>query len=262
MEKARELLNAGNLSGAVEAALSLVKSKPTDVSARTFLFELSLFAGDWERADKQLDAIGHQDANTAMGSLIYRQTLAVEKTRAKFFSDGGQPDFISGLPKYVKKLIDANEKVRNGKLADARKLLDKVDEERPAFACKINGENAEDFRDYNDLTSCVFEAFIKDQYVWIPFEHVQKIEFFKPKSLRDAFWIQAKIDTKHGLGGEMIVPALYVNSWKSTDDEIRLGRTVDWQEAGEDIYIGEGVKFFSANNEGKVISQIETIEFM
>jgi protein involved in temperature-dependent protein secretion len=108
----------------------------------------------------------------------------------------------------------------------------------------------------------VFEAFIKDQYVWIPFEQVQKIEFFKPKSLRDTFWIQAKIDTKQGLGGEMIVPALYANSFKSHDDEIRLGRTVDWQEVGEGIFIGEGVKFFSANNEGKAISQIETIEFI
>ncbi len=262
MQAAKTLLESGNLSGAIESALSLVKSKPTDVAARTFLFELSLFSGDWERADRQLDAIGHQDANTAIGSLIYRQTLAVEKERAKFFTSGGQPDFISGVPKYVKKLVEANEKMRSGNVADARKMLDKVDEERPAFACKINGEDAPDFRDYNDLTSCVFEAFIKDQYVWIPFEQVQKIEFFKPKSLRDTFWIQAKIDTKQGLGGEMIVPALYANSFKSHDDEIRLGRTVDWQDAGEDIYVGEGVKFYSANNEGKAISQIETIEFI
>jgi type VI secretion system protein ImpE len=112
------------------------------------------------------------------------------------------------------------------------------------------------------LTSCVFEAFIKDQYVWIPFEQVKKIEFFKPKTLRDTFWIQAKIDTKQGLGGEMIVPALYAGSFKSSDDEIRLGRTVDWQDVGEDVYIGEGIKFYSANNEGKAISQIETIEFI
>ncbi len=262
MEEAKQKLNEGNLSGAVAAALAHVKAKPTDASARTFLFELSLFSGDWERADRQLDAIGQQDANTAMGSLIYRQTLAVEKTRLEYFSKGVRPDFITECPAYVEDLISANDKLREGNFAEASELLEKVEQNRPAFASKINGESVEDFRDFNDLTSCVFEALIKDEYVWLPFEVVQKIEFFERKSLRDVFWIQAKVDLKNGLGGEMLVPSLYANSFKSKDDGVRLGRTNDWQEAGEGIYIGEGVKLFSANGESKAISQIETIEFV
>ena len=44
------------------------------------------------------------------------------------------------------------------KLPKPAQLLDKIEEERPAFACKVNGEEKEDFRDYNDLTMCVFEV--------------------------------------------------------------------------------------------------------
>jgi protein involved in temperature-dependent protein secretion len=41
MNDAKLQLDAGNLSKAVEHALNLVKTNPTDASARTFLFELS-----------------------------------------------------------------------------------------------------------------------------------------------------------------------------------------------------------------------------
>ena len=59
MNDAKLQLDAGNLSAAVDSALKLVKTNPTDATARTFLFELSCFAGDWDRAEKQLDVIGH-----------------------------------------------------------------------------------------------------------------------------------------------------------------------------------------------------------
>ncbi len=67
MNEAKTQLDAGNLDGAVEAALSAVKSSPTDAAARTFLFELSCYAGNWERAEKQLEVIGHQDVNATIG---------------------------------------------------------------------------------------------------------------------------------------------------------------------------------------------------
>ena len=80
MNDAKLKLDAGDLSGAVEAALRLVKTNPTDATARTFLFELFCFAGDWDRAEKQLDVIGHQDTDAMVGSLIYRSNFKAERT--------------------------------------------------------------------------------------------------------------------------------------------------------------------------------------
>ena len=94
MNDAKLQLDAGNLTGAVEAALRLVKTNPTNQAARTFLFELSCFSGDWERAEKQLDVIGHQDAKAMIGSLIYRQNFTAERNRLKLFSDGLKPEFL------------------------------------------------------------------------------------------------------------------------------------------------------------------------
>lgn len=262
MNEAKTRLDAGNLNGAVESALGVVKSNPTDVKARTFLFELSCFSGDWERAERQLDVIGQQDVNAMVGALIFKQNFHAERSRMRFFSDGLKPEFLSPPPGYVEDLLAANNRLREGNSAEARQILDKVEEERPAFGCRVNGEEKEDFRDYNDQTMCVFEAILKETYVWLPMEQIKKIEFFEPKSLRDLFWVQAKIDLHSGLGGEMFLPSLYANSWKSSDDQVRLGRKTDWRDLGDDVYTGEGLREFFTEGEAKTMLELREIEFI
>ena len=261
MNEAKTQLDAGNLEGAVESVLNFVKSNPTDPKARTFLFELSCFAGNWERAEKQLDVIGHQDVNAMIGSHIYRQNLKAERDRLRLFSDSQKPEFMMSPPQYVEDLLMANNRIREGNLVEARELFDKIEEERPAFACKVNGEEVTDFRDYNDLTSCVFELIVKESYFWLPFEQVEKIKFTAPKSLRDLFWIQAEIETTNGTNGETFIPALYANSWKSDNDQVRLGRMTDWRNVGEELFIGEGMKLFWMDGKEKSILDMQTIEF-
>jgi len=261
MNDAKLQLDAGNLTAAVESALKLVKTNPTDATARTFLFELSCFAGDWDRAEKQLDVIGHQDANAMIGSLIYRQNFKAERDRMKFFSDGLKPQFMTVVPSYVEDLLQAENRLREGNASEARSLLDSVEENRPAFQCSVNGEAFSDFRDYNDLTMCAFEAFHKDAYMWLPFESIQKIEFFAPKTLRDLYWIQAKVDLTTGLAGEMFFPALYSGSWKSENDQVRLGRMTDWRDVGEELFVGEGTKLFWMDGKDRSILDVRTIEF-
>lgn len=261
MNEAKQQLDEGNLKGAMESALSLVKANPTDRAARTFLFELSCFSGDWERAERQLEVVGHQDTTAMIGSMIYRQNFKAERDRSNFFSNGLKPEFMQTPPAYVEDLLQANNRLREGNVAEARQILDDVEENRPAFACHINDEEFTDFRDYNDTTMCVLEAFLKDQYIWLPLEQIQKIEFFVPKSLRDLYWIQAQIELVNGTNGEMFVPALYSDSWKSDDDRVRLGRMTDWRDAGEELFIGEGTKLFWMDGKEKSILDIRTIEF-
>jgi len=252
----------GDLAGAIAAAIESVKKNPTDVSARIFLFELSTFSGDWDRAEKQLDAIGHQDGNAAIGSLIYRQNFHNERERMNVFEHSSQPGSITQMPGYVGDLVQAVDNARRGETAQARELLDKVEEERPAFPVEIDGQKYEDFRDYNDLTMCVFEAFLKDNYVWLPFEEVVSVEFLEQKSLRDIFWPQAKVELTNGSVGEMFLPALYTNSWKSDDDQIRLGRAVDWRDIGDEVYLGEGVRLYWMDGQQKSALDIRTITFI
>jgi type VI secretion system protein ImpE len=261
MEAAKKLLQAGDLGGAIEGILNFVRANPTDIPGRIFLFELSCFAGDWDRAEKQLDVIGHQDANAMIGSMIYRQNFKAERDRARYYSDGLQPGILAPPPTYVEDLIQANNRIREGNTAEARKILDQIEEERPAFKAHVDGAEVSDFRDYNDPTMCIFEVIFKDQYVWLPIEQVKRVKFFKPKTLRDLFWLQGEVELVEGTKGEMFFPSMYSGSWKSDNDQVRLGRMTDWRDLGDDLYSGEGLKLFWMDGKDRSILDIETIEF-
>ena len=91
--KARELLEAGKLTAAIEALNGELKAKPNDLPGRTILFELLCYAGDLARAERQLDVIGHQGggAEAAIGVRFYQNLLAAEKARTRLFSEGVRP---------------------------------------------------------------------------------------------------------------------------------------------------------------------------
>lgn len=262
MNDAKLKLDNGDLTGAVESAINLVKTNPTDPAARTFLFELSCYSGNWDRAEKQLEVIGHQDVNAMIGAKIYQQNFKAERDRMSYFSDGRKPETLTGSPPHMTDLLDANNRVREGNIAEARQLLDEVETKRPAYSCTVNGEGFSDIRDYNDLTMCVFEVIFKDAYIWLPFEYVEKIQFFKPKSLRDLYWIQANVELTNGTNGEMFFPALYSGTWKSENDKVRLGRMTDWRDLGDDLFIGEGMKLYWMDGKDRSILDIQTIEFV
>lgn len=261
VNEAKVMLDAGNLKGAIEHALDAVKSSPTDITARTFLFELSCFDGNWDRAEKQLDVIGQQDVNAMIGAQIYKQNISAERDRLRHFEDGMLPECLLTPPKYVDKLLIVNNHIREGRLAEARQILDEAETERPAFSGKLNGKEFSDFRDFNDMTPCVFEATIKGSYTWVPFEQITRVKMTKPKTLRDHYWIQTEFEMINGTNGEMFLPGLYANSWKSEDDQIRLGRITDWRDIGSEIYFGEGARVFQFDGGHIPISEIETIEF-
>ena len=92
---ARELFDAAKLNDAIAAALEDVKKAPTDTGKRGFLAELLCFAGDLERADKQLDALGHQDPQVMVGVSLFRQLIRAEQARQQFYTEGRLPEFLN-----------------------------------------------------------------------------------------------------------------------------------------------------------------------
>ncbi len=262
MQEAKALLESGQLNAAIESLLKEVKANPSDITRRIFLFELCCLAGQWDRAEKQLDVVGMQDANAAISVLAYRGNLQAERDRQKLFTDGLAPHFLNEPPAYVDLLLDAINRIREGNYAEARVTLDEAEDLRPAFSGNLNGElDFEDFRDYNDLTSSVLELIVKGQYVWMPIEQIASLEIAAPTNLRDLVWTQARVEAKDGTVGEVYIPALYAGTTQSENDQARLGRATDWNELPEEIFTGIGLRLFFINGEDKPMLQVRNIEF-
>ena len=64
---------------------------PSDKQRRTFLFELLCFAGNFDRAEKQLDILSQESPDALTGTLLYRAALAAERTRHELFEKKEYP---------------------------------------------------------------------------------------------------------------------------------------------------------------------------
>lgn len=261
MTEARELLAAGKLLEASEKLVGEVKANPTDASRRTFLFELSCFTGDWDRAERQLDVIGHQSVQAELGVSVYRANMKAEKERARVFSEGAEPHFLSEPPAYVDLYLAAINHVRQGQLAEAHAALEQAEEDRPASAGKHDGISFQDFRDYDDFVAGVLELIVKDRYVWLPFEQIKRLEIMPPRQLRDLLWASVRIEALDGTVGEVYVPSLYVGTSTHPDDQVRLGRITDWKQIGEDLLRSFGLRLFAVDGNEKSLFEAGVLEF-
>ena len=88
---ARELYQAGKLNEAVLALNSELRDHPEDLKRRTFLFELLCFAGNFERAEKQLDILAQGGPDAMTGTLLYRAALFAERMRKDVFEKKDYP---------------------------------------------------------------------------------------------------------------------------------------------------------------------------
>src|SRR5215472_6928711 len=198
MTTAKEFLDEGNLKAAIDELISEVKGTPTDIQRRTFLFELLCFAGEFDRAERQLDVIGHQSVKADVGVQVYRNIINAERDRRRLFADGFQPHFLSEPPAYVDLHLDAINRLREGNTKEARETLDRAEEQRPALIGQLNGAPFLDFRDYNDVVGPVLELIVEGKYTWLPFENINRIEIAPPKHLRDLIWASARIEANNG----------------------------------------------------------------
>ena len=261
MTQAKELFAAGKLNEAIEELLRAVKANPSDAASRTFLFELSCFAGDWERAERQLDVVGHQSAQAELGVMVYRSNIKAEQERRRVFAEGAQPHFLNEPPAYIDLQIEALKQLSQGRNAEARASLDRAEEERPAIVGKLNGQDFQDFRDYDDRLGGVIELIVKDKYVWLPIEQIRHLEISPPKQLRDMLWASARVEALDGTIGEVYVPTLYPNSSDSDNDQARLGRMTDWKQVSEDLYSAVGLRLFLVDGEDKSLFEAQSVDF-
>ena len=261
MSEAKTLLDAGDLTAAIEAATSDVRARPADQSARLFLFELLLFAGEWERALKQLDAVATHDTQSELGAQVYRNNITALRARERLWAEGVEPHFLTEPPPDIDQQLTALNEVRAGRAAQARKLLKSAAAKRPELTGQFNGQPFTGWRDADDIVAPVLELIISDKYTWLPFAQIKRIELAPPRRLRDLVWCSARVETRQGAIGEMFVPTLYEGSSRHADDRVKLGRMTDWQGDDKGPARGVGLRLFVAGADEQPIFAAQQVEF-
>lgn len=230
---AAELFRAGKLTEAIQAGSAELRGNPSDIKLRTFLFELLSFAGEYDRAEKQLDVLAQGGPQAELGVLLYRGALHAERARQELFrsKDFSQPD--------------------SGSAAAPSGLL--------------NGKPFESLLDADPRIGARMEVLAAGSYLWLPFQHIASVEIPPPRRLRDLIWTPAVVrvgpEFKGGQLGEVLLPALSPFSWLHPDDTVRLGRQTVWAEEEGAGVIPYGQKLLLVDGEEFPFLELREIRF-
>jgi type VI secretion system protein ImpE len=260
MSSAKELLAAGHLNDAIQVMNDEVKRNPTDMQRRGFLAELLCANGRLERADAQLEVILQQDPKAALAIALLRQLIRADTARRDFYASGRVPEFLDLPSPYLQNYLEATIHIREGRPAEALRLIEQAEEQRPRVKGSCNGKPFEDLRNLDDVTAGFFEVLTSTgKYYWIPLDRVQSIEFRKPERLRDLIWRRAAMSVADGPDGEVFLPATYCHGTAEVSEEALLGRVTEWQGGHGAPMRGVGQVCFLVGDESVSIMDMTTV---
>lgn len=228
---AEDLFREGKLDEAIRALGSDLRDDPGNARKRTFLFELLCFAGEFDRAEKQLDLLGDLNKDAMLASLLYRGSMSAERTRQAMFADGN--------------------------LAPPR--LD-----APKVSGVLNGKSFESISDADPRIGARLEVIAGGDYLWIGFEHVAQLSIQAPQRLRDMIWATGRLRTGRSFQGQdlgdVLIPALTPGAVDSDDMQIRLGRVTEWFRDENGIEFPLGRKVLLVDGEEVPLLEIRALE--
>jgi len=226
---AQELWKAGKLEDAIQALNGELRNNPTDSKRRIFLFELLCFAGQYDRADKQLDILAQGGQQAEMGTLLYRAALHAERLRHAMFEKKDYPS------------TQASSEVSGA----------------------INGKPFASLSDADSRIGANLEIFAAGAYLWLPFSVIASVEMQPPKRLRDLLWSPAVVRPSEAYKGqelgEVLVPVLTPFAWKHANPDVRLGRSSVVESAGGDGPFPMGQKFLLADDDEVPILELRSL---
>ncbi len=218
MASSQALYAAGQLGAAIEALGVELRNFPADAQRRTFLFELLTFAGDWSRAQKQLDVLAKNGHMAEAGTMLYRSAIEAERVREHMFDTGDFPTTAAPSP----------------------------------VGGTLNGEPFTSIEDADARLGARLEVIAGGRYLWIPFAHLASLIMPAPARLRDLHWAPAQLRTGPSVAdkelGEILLPALSVGAWRHADDDIRLGRATDWEDLPSGDFAPVGQKLLRVDD--------------
>jgi type VI secretion system protein ImpE len=257
---ASELYRAGKLQDAVEAQIKEVKANPADQGKRLFLFELLAFAGDLDRAKRQIEAVQYQEPELIASVTGYRRLLDSEQARRQLFADGVVPRFFGEQPEHVQFRLQTVQLLREKRPGEAAQFLAKAHDAAPAVKGELNGKKIDTLRDADDLFGTVLEVMAQGGYYWVPLEQVESVTTNPPRFPRDLLWMPARLELQDGSGGNVFLPVLYPGSHESSDDQIRLGRMTDWKTLENGPTLGVGTHLFLVGEEALSLPEWRQLE--
>ncbi|NOT83232.1 MAG: virulence protein SciE type [Methylococcaceae bacterium] len=261
MSLAEQYLQEGNPLEALKQLQNLIKKDPSNAKLRTFLFQLLVVLGGWDRALTQLNIAGDLDAINLAMVQTYREAIACEVLRQQIFQ-GSKTPLVFGEPtQWIALLQQALTLNAHHQHKEAQSIRDQAFELAPTTSGTIDGEAFEWLADADVRLGPVLEAIINGRYYWVPFGQIKQIKIEAPVDLRDTVWMPAHFVWVNGGDAVGLIPTRYPGSEIADDMLLRLARKTEWTALHDATYIGLGQRLLSTNTNEYALMDIREINF-
>jgi type VI secretion system protein ImpE len=231
MDKAYSLYLQAQLRAAIAELGGQLRREPQNSRARTFLFELLCFAGEFDRAETQLDVLAAQNKASGTGAAFYHDLLVAHRQREALLE---------------KKSLCRTDQIET-------------------HVMQVNGITYESCVDADARVDGGLETYGAAGYGVTAWEKIQRLEIQKPVRLRDLLWIPARLLLREtGVAGTepfpVYLPALAPGTWRHSDDNIRLGKSAVLEEGPDSQLTAFGAKLLLCDEETIPLLDVRTLE--
>ena len=244
---AEESFRQGDLAQTLARLQDQVRGDPSQPKLRVFLFQLLAVLGQWQRALAQLNVAGQLDPGTLAMVQTYRAALQCEVLRAEVFAGRRSPLVFGDPEEWVALLLEALRLTAEGRYPASQQLRQRALELAPATPGMMNGAQFAWIADADTRLGPVLEAIVNGNYYWIPFHRVHELHLEEPADLRDLVWAPAQFQWANGGSAVGLIPTRYPGSEQSEDDLLRLARKTEWQDCGDEVFLGLGQRLFATD---------------
>lgn len=251
-----ELIKAGKLLEARQLLVQEVKAAPADLGKRTALCQVLCFCGEWDKAERHLDAISTQDPKRETGVLVYRNLIQAERERLEVLQLRHRPAFLTEAPPWIDTFWAGLEKIAENLQEEAETLFLEANAAQAAVSGTVNQTPFSGISNTDSRISCFLEAFVHERYIWIPFVSIREMIISPPKTLMDLLWVSANITAWSGLTMNCFLPVLYAASFSHENERIRLGQMTDWQALCGPFAKGAGQQVFQIGETDMALLEI------
>jgi type VI secretion system protein ImpE len=251
----QELLKQGQPREALTALQALVRTQPQDPKLRVFLFQLLAVLGDWERSLAQLQIAAQMDAKNMLMAQMCRQAIACEMLRAEVFEGKRSPTVVGETSEWAGMLLEAARLTAQGSGRAGAELRARALDAAPTTSGTIEIEDGgattshpfEWIADADARMGPMLEVVVDGRYLWAPFDRIKEIRIEKPADLRDMVWLPVHLMWSTAASTVALIPSRYAGSQSSDDGNVLLSRTTEWEDAGDELFVGRGQRVLATD---------------
>jgi len=266
MESLQHRLASATLSETLADVTRQIQANPANADLRAAFVQLLCLAGNWTRAQTQLQSWLALSSQAQPTVTLLQQAIAGELQRDAVLRGEAQPVLPGSAWHWCDTLLaalqaeTAGDATRGSALrADALELAaanpgTATQQDQPtAFSWLMDGDSR---------FGPVCEVINQGRYYWIPFAAIREMQFQAPASVTDLVWRHTRVQLVDGSEQVCQIPARYP-LLTGADERVLRASVTEWQPLGEDPdqFMGQGQKMWLSDSAEFSLLSLQQVAF-